>query len=365
MLESDIRALFARMAASDQPSSRVSVPAAFRQGRALRRRQRMRTVASPVLAAVAVLAIVLTGSVPASLLGTRHSPAAGASTAAPRAFSPLRPYVSLGWLPKGDGPGQVNLDRSSVEISFDGYLGAIIAFSADRCQLTGRVLTCPPELGNPLPARQHLGREAGLVHGRPAYWMPPVSRTTGTLAWPYARGGWAEVTAFRLSTALKIAANARFGPDTAPPVRFGMQLTGVPSGWRVTSVGTTTGRNGQLSEQYLITTGSPAPGNELVITTGPADHSKLACQNSVAPHHATRVINGYRVEISHATSWQTQGTRITMSLPWQLCAPDADGRNVMIALGSHPAMSITELFAHHLRLLGADPANWTTSPIAP
>ena len=31
--------------------------------------------------------------------------------------------------------------------------------------------------------------------------------------------------------------------------------------------------------------------------------------------------------------------------------------------GSHPAMSVTSLFRDHLRLLGTNPADWTTEPI--
>jgi hypothetical protein len=31
--------------------------------------------------------------------------------------------------------------------------------------------------------------------------------------------------------------------------------------------------------------------------------------------------------------------------------------------GAHSAISVTTLFGHHLRLLGPNPANWTSKPI--
>ena len=382
MLESDIRAIFEQMAGADQPPSRVSVPAAQRRGRALARRHRARAVASPVLAAGAVLGIVLTGSLPAGLLGSGRPPAAGTGAVALASFSPLRPYVSLGWRPTSR-PSQINLDGRSAEISFSGRRGQpewLIAFSAGSCRLAGRVLTCPAELGSPQPRRQHLGRVIGQVHGHPAYWLPgvfPLSVTIrvsashptsmdshtkgadGLLEWQYARGSWAKVAAPSPGTALRIARAARFGPDVAPPVRFPAQLTKVPAAWHVDSL-TVTGTGASASEQYLVT----ASGAVLEVTFAPGSHSKLACQYAVAPKHATTVINGYRVLTSHVTGWSTPHSTVRNLPPWQLCAPDADGVNVQMLLGSHPVIGITSLFAHHLRLLGPDPANWTTRPIA-
>jgi hypothetical protein len=48
----------------------------------------------------------------------------------------------------------------------------------------------------------------------------------------------------------------------------------------------------------------------------------------------------------------------------QLCAPRARGLVVIIPeFGAQPAISVNSLFAHHLRLLGRNPANWTSKPI--
>ena len=47
----------------------------------------------------------------------------------------------------------------------------------------------------------------------------------------------------------------------------------------------------------------------------------------------------------------------------ELCAADADGLLVWIAVGARPTISPADLFGDHLRLLGPDPAHWTTQPI--
>ncbi|HEX7269624.1 MAG TPA: hypothetical protein VF256_19685, partial [Streptosporangiaceae bacterium] len=65
------------------------------------------------------------------------------------------------------------------------------------------------------------------------------------------------------------------------------------------------------------------------------------------------IINGYRVIVS-----QLDHDR------HQICAPNARGLAVNIAeIGPHPALSPASLFAHHLRLLGTNPANWARKPI--
>jgi hypothetical protein len=54
-----------------------------------------------------------------------------------------------------------------------------------------------------------------------------------------------------------------------------------------------------------------------------------------------------------------------------LCVPETDGLSVFFlvfrAPGSHayPLGGAVGVFLHHLRLLGPDPANWTTHPLSP
>jgi hypothetical protein len=65
----------------------------------------------------------------------------------------------------------------------------------------------------------------------------------------------------------------------------------------------------------------------------------------------SKIINGYQVVVTNMTKEQ-------------LCAPRARGLIVVISeFGARPAISVNSLFGHHLRLLGPNPANWTSKPI--
>ena len=47
-----------------------------------------------------------------------------------------------------------------------------------------------------------------------------------------------------------------------------------------------------------------------------------------------------------------------------LCSAHAGGLSLYTSeSGAHPPISLASLFRDHLRLLGANPANWTTKPI--
>jgi hypothetical protein len=47
----------------------------------------------------------------------------------------------------------------------------------------------------------------------------------------------------------------------------------------------------------------------------------------------------------------------------QICAPNARGMTVYISTGASVTPDAIAIFAHHLRLLGASPAAWTTRPL--
>lgn len=67
MLEEDIQSLYERMAGMEQPPSSIGIPGAGRAGRARLARRRAAAVATPVLAAAAVIAIALAASVQGGL----------------------------------------------------------------------------------------------------------------------------------------------------------------------------------------------------------------------------------------------------------------------------------------------------------
>jgi hypothetical protein len=372
MLEQDLIDLFERQASEDQTPARASIAAAARDGRALRRRRRASVIGAPAFAAAGILAIALASSV---LTGTgRQAPGRAPSpvSAAPARFpSPLRPYVRIGWLPPGERLGQFDLDSTEVLIDWGNPFGQLEAFAAGQCTLAGPMLTCPVDN---LPAkygRHRLGRQIGLVHGRPAYWNPTggeliseeitvsqngVTKSTnaeqdGDLWWQYAPGGWVEVQALSGPAALKIARTARFGPAVAPPFTFPVQLTDVPASWHIDSTTITRTSSGRLSSASLNLAGEE-PG----LIVGPGSRSN--CVTPFGPGDTTRLrsqmINGYRVDAFIEKSPRPPS--------WALCTSDAAGVDVAIVAGTSRA-EVSEIFAHHLRLLGPGPANWTTRPI--
>ena len=67
-------------------------------------------------------------------------------------------------------------------------------------------------------------------------------------------------------------------------------------------------------------------------------------------------INGYRVVLKR---FHIGGLPVQ-----ELCGAHADGLWFDIQVfGAHPSIDVTSLFRDHMRLLGTNPANWTTKPI--
>jgi hypothetical protein len=66
MLEDNLRTLFTVEAEADQPPSHISVPAAGRRARVRQRVWRALTIGSPVLAAAAVIAVIVTSRSPSA-----------------------------------------------------------------------------------------------------------------------------------------------------------------------------------------------------------------------------------------------------------------------------------------------------------
>jgi hypothetical protein len=306
MLEEDIKSLYDRMADMEQPPSSISIPGARRTGRVRLTRRRATAVATPVLAAAAVIAIALTTSVQGGLDGTiqggLHEPLpTGSAQPAPQHFNPLRPYARFGWLPPHSPPGDGEV-ISQGEMSLGNPSGAFLAlYAAGACHLAGHTLNCSPS-GNRYP----LGRNIAHGDGHPAYWTAPQEARSplpgtspGQLAWQYSVGGWAVLDyvasghASAINDAVKIADHVRFG-------------------------------------------------------------YKNACRGLIYAHPKPEVINGYQVVLGTEKTWPNQ----------ELCADNAAGTFVWIAIGAHSTLSPASIFAHHLRLLGSNPAKWTTKPIA-
>jgi hypothetical protein len=359
MSESQLRALFAQIAAGEPARPRIDAQRAHRRGRARLRWRR----ACGAGAAVAALGV---GVGPA-----RPGPGpAAAGPAAPRQFSPLVPYASFGWLPAGESlvSGGIRPTESYMDAGPQGDPEWTLAvYARGQCHLTSSAseVNCP---GAKLPISQR----APDVAGHRAFWYSPG------LVWQYARGGWARLSipAPNLSAvlhskqglagqALKIARGVRYGVTTR--LVFPARFSGLPSQWQVHNISYYE-RDGGLvrADQYMLTTGSsrfhPHVGDTGVWTDAPyvivhpAPRKGTCSPHDPSSQNTSEIINGYRVVLKrmHIGGLPVQ----------ELCGTHADGLWFDIQVfGAHPSIDVTSLFRDHMRLLGTNPANWTSQPI--
>ena len=363
MSESQIRALFAQIAAGEPAGSRVDAQAAYRRGRARLRRRRAWLAGTTLLAAATVTALAV------AVVPARPHPGPPATgPAAPRQFSPLVPYLSFGWLPAGQSliEGGITPTSSFMDAGPSGDPWWTLAvYARGQCHLTGpaSVLNCP---GAKLPISQR----APDVAGHRAFWGSPF------LVWQYARGGWARMSipAPNLSavlhskqglagTALKIASHARY--DVPTRLVFPARFSGLPSQWQVHNISYYVPDGGLLrADEYMLTTGSsrfhPHVGDTGVWTDAPYIIARPAPRKgtcSPQDRGSTReIIDGYRVVLKR---YHLGGLPVQ-----ELCGAHADGLWFDIQVfGAHPGIDVATLFRDHMRLLGTNPANWTTNPI--
>jgi hypothetical protein len=379
MIESQVRALFAEIADGEPVPSRVDIPLARRRGRARLRWRRACVAGGSVLAAAAVAALAVgVGSV---------RPGSGPPAARPaalRQFNPLVPYLSFGWLPAGNSlvAGGARPKVSYLTAGRTKTLGpstwGLSVYAAGQCHVTSpaRELKCSTQDLEGLTAR--ITGPAPAVRGHRAFWAGSF------LVWQYARGGWAWLSLPypydipKLSNpaqreaaqrdAVKIADHVRYGAPT-PPLVFPVQLTRLPSRWRVSSVYYLPDAGVLRASRFALGTGNPDLGadggleyqtNLPYFNTDPASRKgycyRAPNRKNSSERSTSETINGYRVVVTH----QVLGT-----LPRQdLCAAHAAGLALYISqFGAHPPISLTSLFRDHLRLLGTNPANWTSKPI--
>jgi len=367
MDEAGARALLDRVSATPAPPSAVDIGLARRRGLNRLRRRRWGTALAPVLAAAAVAAIVLgTGALAGGTGNGRHgSPHPVSPVAPPHRFNPLRPYATFGWLPPGV-PASADITQS---------------LPAEQIALTGTLQTCeyqltvwapgtcdrdPSQLARALKRHRHpqlncmqnpsagsvaqAVSQAPPVRGRPAFWL-----RGRMLAWQYAPRSWVTLQAYRRGTSvppailLRVAAAVRYGDPNAPGPRFPYQLTGMPASWQVTSV--------HWGAKDLLGKGlSAGLIGQLLVTPG-----KGNCWFDPAGSRGI-TLNGVKAIL---TVFRQPGARTYQGL----CVPETGGLSVAFLLfrahGEHgyPFGGAARLFLHNLRLLGPDPANWTTRPL--
>jgi hypothetical protein len=409
--EAAVRDLLGLVATDEAPPSRIDVDFARRQGRRRRRLRRVYLPGAAPLAAAAAVALI--AGLTASLSGPgvpSHKPPASrggrtAQIAAPRQFSLLYPYASLGWLPAGfsaAGPDNqmsqsaTELDVTATAPASDGR-ALMLRVDAASCRVTGngaqayvRTRDQYPHasdcFGDPLSSR------APDVNGAPAYW----TALHGSLVWEYGRNAWAILnpmpnpaicvhcaphprltgwyyvapknghpavpqSAAARQLLLKIASAVRFG--TKPAVYYGFTLSSLPPSWRpfragdISNFGSIDGR--LVSEGWSA---GPADDPEaLGISVWPATPGSHPCKY-FAGQSSYLTLDGARA-LLRTIDEPDKHVQV-------LCAPDFRGLQVSISLDQNvPGTSdrplpdagkvggVVSVF-QHVHLYGGDVASW-------
>jgi len=364
MDETKARGLLERAAAGEEQPSRVDVELARSRGRRkLRwRRAGLAGAAAAAVVAVAVAAVAVPGSRGAAP-GRGKVPEAHGPAAAPSRFDPLRPYATFGWLPAGESLAQGTTSTNDVDLTAGtGPAWELKVYAAGFCDLTsGQVLRRlgrhqQPQLGCSKSVNgavyQVTSVAAARVDGHTAFWAADQTY----LVWQYANGGWAALTSpirDASSVALKVARGVRYG-TAGPPIRFQVQFVSLPREWTILLVHFWPDAGVLRGYQYVAAdTGVDALG--AIFSAGPATTISSCYPGRHSPRET---INGYQVVVNHypASNGTPPGLRV--------CAPDADGVAVIIATsGSHASPDAVSIFRRHIRILGTNPANWTTEPL--
>jgi hypothetical protein len=384
VLESDLRELFERQADSPLLPAPVSIPAARRIGRARLHRRRAGTVGGPVLAIAAVVAVLLAN--PFAGNPTRPAPSPG-SPVAPKLFNPLVPYAAITWYPfrplvvgSNDWRATLMLRASSPSPARGTQ---VVLYAAGWCTLKSASLSCGSTTSG-TRAEMTVRGQAPDVQGQAAYWarftggnLSRLRALTGigqALVFQYGSGGWAVVQSTGTpGDLLRVAASLRYGQTS--PLRFPFRLTGLPPAWSevlyAAFVQPAPGKQQPTHDELVV--GNPAnrPGTPLrdpltiatvtQTTRGPQCQTKAVNgpnegQTSPPGPCPSVVINGYR---AYLNSPPVQGAQT-------LFAPAADGLYLYEQTDASGAtLNPTAVLAHHLQLLGSNPANWTTAPLSP
>ncbi len=369
MDEERARALLELVADTPAPPARVDIELARSQGRTRLRWYRACLAGAPALVVVGVFTAAAFGasrplatfsvtapSTPDRVVPDRVVP--------PKRFSPLIPYVAFGWLPRGESLDGGQLAATSAYLTA-GHSSewALTVYSAGRCDLTSQqvlrqlrkhrepTMTCT--VSSSAGWSSLLRSVAEPVAGHLAFWTP----TRSMLVWQYARGSWATLARPQghaaVGEAVKIADHIRYAVATKPSIEFPIQLSGLPSASQVTSMYFVADAGVLRAAQYPLTgAGSGSPNFTASLST-----RRSSCY-FYPGQSAHRTINGYRVTVNHFKA--VRGNPPVQ----QVCAPDADGLMIFISTyGAHAKPNAISIFAHHTRLLGTNPKDWTTKPL--
>jgi hypothetical protein len=420
--DTGVRALLARVADEPAPPSRVDIAAARQRGRRRIRWHRAALAAAP-LAAAAAVALVVSGIIPATLGFGPGGPGGlrpGPETARSR-FSPLQPYAAFGWLPAGFSTAagaamaSANQDQattlSATLVAGDRATGRLLTLTvsaAGACQFTGPLRASvlvsedPPRLmtktyphglrcsdGTGHRVVTPLRAAAPGIGGGSAFYLP-----SGGLAWEYAPGSWASLTPSaqspggrdRLHRMYQAAAGWAIGPGPAgfpatiqsaasralvrkvaervsygatAHIVFPFQLAGRPAGWTVSTasyvpaggrlLGTGGLQAGPARYPYALYAGVRPAGTEGKCTINRGQGRFVRVHGAPATLYPNVLNSGQALYVC-----DIGGLYVNINL--FMTDPKTHRQVPGTSLG---ALAI----ARRMRLLGTDPAAWTTDPL--
>jgi hypothetical protein len=347
MLEQDLTELFELQAGEEPPPAHASMTAAARHGRTRLRRRRTLSIAAPVLAAMAVLAVALSGTIAAPVPApprpaSGQSPSAGLHEVPPLFFWP-------GWLPPGMKvlSGELLAPRlESLTVGISQEAGAnqqygVTAFSKSGCTMRPAKLYCSFDF------QYALGASAGTVDGFPAYWSDG-----SRLVFERASGLWATVNSPTHADDLRIERNLT---AHVPAIRYPVQLTGNWPGVGIADVGFTYRHGRAIVDGLafgrgtaLTPRGSDALTNTADVGVGKAGSNVRVCGTG----GRDEVLDGYPV--------------VDTLIPGEserVCGYDVRGQALVVMTnGKQPYPTAPVVFTH-LRLFGLNPANWPSTPV--
>jgi len=423
MDENAVRLVLERAAATDGPRSTVDVARARRTGR---RRLRLWRVILPgaSAAAVAAIAALAGGMLPlgpaAGGTAARHGPhpVVGSRfpwlTSAPATFSPLVPYAAFGWLPAGfsiaGAYGDMMHEMSNsvasthwvplqaqdpaINRTLTGSVGA-----AGICHLTGQVAWPPagPPGGSgsqsaagPLrPGQRRYPHGLACEYSGPGLTTLPLTgpapaagggrgfwAVNDGLVWEYAPGAWAELflsaihgaapmTAAGRVLLAEVAAHIRY--RSAARLAFPFRLRGVPASWHLTDAWLTTSGDrlvgmtldlGPAADAYALSISAQPAGGPSGCTwdpTGPGTYQRVIIDGAAG---ILRSVDLPGKHFQSLCSASVDGLRLDISV--DRSAPGTSDRPLPGGAGFGRALVI---FFDHLKLLGPNPAGWTTRPL--
>jgi hypothetical protein len=341
---------------------------------------------------------------------TRGTTALSASSQARGSFSPMVADASFGWLPPGlsvsAGQRMGLADWTTTQSVFlsaaapaTGQALVLTVQEAGSCRLTGPQLAVPPVQAGPMSTGLHKrryqhglscsegaggGGSAILLTGSaPALrGMPAYTTAYGGLAWEYARDSWAWLDPQPQAIAAGDPAAGRSHPAAGQVPRpllrrvaahvsyrgtrlaFPFELTGVPPGWQVAqgyfteSGGRPIGTGlalGPASSPLALDIGLSLPGDQSSCTFV-AGHSRYVRLDGARAFLITTDGLPFKY-VQFLCAARVRGLELDLSL--ERIVPGTRGKS---APGAQTFGSMLTIFGH-LRLLGPDPANWTTHPL--